>query len=253
MICERIAKPATSRLLGDGRRMQRAMPDVGDIAGEECPGLAPVGAVVVQNLAGPAGRGAPPCSARTVRTPPHRADRSPSAVGSVAETRSTSVATVKSPQSSRCGPSSQRSPGRLTGSSGVSGISSSPSRASLRRRGPREQPVQVAVVEAGQRRGRSPRPAGRRARAQAAPRPIRRSRWPGCPSAGRLCACAGVSPRAMCTGAVFMPSCRAASSRVCPARITISSSTTIGWRQPNSLSETATVATALSFFRGLRA
>ena len=57
----------------------------------------------------------------------------------------------------------------------------------------------------------------------------------------------------MCTGAVVRPSCRAASSRVCPARITISSSTTIGCRQPNSFSEAATVATALSFFRGLRA
>ena len=57
----------------------------------------------------------------------------------------------------------------------------------------------------------------------------------------------------MCTGAVARPSCRAASSRVCPARITISSSTTIGCRQPNSFSEAATVATAAAFFRGLRA
>ena len=48
----------------------------------------------------------------------------------------------------------------------------------------------------------------------------------------------------MCTGASVSPSCRAASSRVCPARITISSSTTIGCRQPNSFSEAATVATA---------
>ena len=50
---------------------------------------------------------------------------------------------------------------------------------------PGEQPVQLVVVEAGQRRGRSRRPAGRRARARAAPRPTRRSRSPGCPSAGR--------------------------------------------------------------------
>ena len=35
--------------------------------------------------------------------------------------------TVASPQSSRCGPSSQRSPGRLTGTSGASGTSSPPS------------------------------------------------------------------------------------------------------------------------------
>ena len=43
--------------LGDGRRVQRAVPDVGDVAGEERPGLAPVGAVVVQHLAGAPGRG----------------------------------------------------------------------------------------------------------------------------------------------------------------------------------------------------
>ena len=43
--------------LGDGRRVQRAMPDVGDVAGEQRPGLAPVGAVVVQHLAGAPGRG----------------------------------------------------------------------------------------------------------------------------------------------------------------------------------------------------
>ena len=43
--------------LGDGRRVQRAVPDVGDVAGEQRPGLAPVGAVVVQHLAGAPGRG----------------------------------------------------------------------------------------------------------------------------------------------------------------------------------------------------
>ena len=57
-------------------------------------------------------------------------------------------------------------------------------------------------------------------------------------------ACAGVRPRAMCTGTSVSPSWRAASSRVWPARITISSSTTIGCRQPNSFSEAATVAMA---------
>ena len=46
---------ASLEALGDGRRMQRAMPDVGDFAGEERPGLAPVGAVVIQHLAGAAG------------------------------------------------------------------------------------------------------------------------------------------------------------------------------------------------------
>ena len=48
----------------------------------------------------------------------------------------------------------------------------------------------------------------------------------------------------MCTGTSVSPSWRAASSRVWPARITIASSTTIGWRQPNSFSEAATVAIA---------
>ena len=57
----------------------------------------------------------------------------------------------------------------------------------------------------------------------------------------------------MCTGTSVSPSCRAASSRVWPARITIASSTTIGWRQPNSFSEAATVAIAASLRRGLRA
>jgi hypothetical protein len=33
----------------------------------------------------------------------------------------------------------------------------------------------------------------------------------------------------------------------------MSSSTTIGWRQPNSLSDAATVATADAFLRGFRA
>ena len=43
--------------LGDGRGVQCAVPDVGDVAGEERPGFPPVGAVVVQHLAGAAGGG----------------------------------------------------------------------------------------------------------------------------------------------------------------------------------------------------
>ena len=38
--------------LGDGAGVERAMPDIGDVAGEQRPGLAPVGAVVVSDLAG---------------------------------------------------------------------------------------------------------------------------------------------------------------------------------------------------------
>ena len=34
------------------RRMQCAMPDIGDIAGKQRPGLTPVGAIIVQHLAG---------------------------------------------------------------------------------------------------------------------------------------------------------------------------------------------------------
>ncbi len=60
--------------------------------------------------------------------------------------------TVASPQSSRCGPSSQRSPGRLTGSSGVSGMSSSPSRGVvLASPSTGEQLVELGVGEADER------------------------------------------------------------------------------------------------------
>jgi hypothetical protein len=45
----------------------------------------------------------------------------------------------------------------------------------------------------------------------------------------------------------------AAASRVWPAMMTISLSTTMGWRQPNSLIDAATFATAASFLRGFRA
>ena len=48
-----------------------------------------------------------------------------------------------------------------------------------------------------------------------------------------------------------IPSDWAARSRVCPATTTPFPSTTIGCRQPNSLSEAATLATASAFCRGL--
>src|SRR5918995_729333 len=63
--------------------------------------------------------------------------------------RSTSVSTVASPQSRRWLPKTQRSPGRLTGSSGGSGTSLG----ALARRlaiGDREQPLELGGVEADQ-------------------------------------------------------------------------------------------------------
>ena len=48
----------------------------------------------------------------------------------------------------------------------------------------------------------------------------------------------------MCTGTVFMPSCWAASRRVCPTTTTPSGSTTIACWKPNSLIEAATLAIA---------
>ena len=65
--------------------------------------------------------------------------------------------------------------------------------------------------------------------------------------------CAGVKPSATWTGTFSIPSCSAARYRVCPTTMTISLSTTIGCRQPNSFKEAATLATAASFFLGLRA
>ena len=65
--------------LGHRGRVQRAVPDVGDLAGEQRPGLAPVGAIVVQHLAGALRRPTPPTRcARPDRSPRHTADRSPS-------------------------------------------------------------------------------------------------------------------------------------------------------------------------------
>ena len=103
------------------------MPAVDDIAGKQRPGLAPVGAVVVEHRSlGQSLRGdAPVALARRDRSPRHRADRSRSRCGfTPSSTRSTSSALVLSPQISRWLPSSQRSPGTLTGCSGTSGTSS---------------------------------------------------------------------------------------------------------------------------------
>ena len=64
-------------------------------------------------------------------------------------TRSTSASTVASPHSRRCSPSSQRSPGRVTGSLGGSGTSSSGSAVRLAAV-ERQQPLQLGGIEAEQ-------------------------------------------------------------------------------------------------------
>ena len=62
--------------LGHRRGVQRAVPDIGDVAREQRPGLAPVGAVVVQHLAGALGlRRRRACCARPDRSRRRRADR----------------------------------------------------------------------------------------------------------------------------------------------------------------------------------
>ena len=71
--------------------------------------------------------------------------------------RSTSSASVLSPQISRCRPSSQRSPGRLTGSTGASGTSSSP-----RARRPRRRRRRAAASSSS-----SPKPTSRRSKSSA--------------------------------------------------------------------------------------
>ena len=62
--------------LGDRRGVQRAVPDIGDVAGEQRPGRAPVGAIVVLDLAAPCGLvDAQRDGARPDRIRRHRADR----------------------------------------------------------------------------------------------------------------------------------------------------------------------------------
>ena len=56
--------------------------------------------------------------------------------------------------------------------------------------------------------------------------------------------CSGVSPSATWTGTFSKPSWSAARYRVCPTTMTISLSTTIGCRNPNSRIEAATLAIA---------
>ena len=74
------------------------MPDVGDVAGEQRPGFAPVGTVVVQNLAGAfrLGRASLVAPGRIILR--HGADRSPSAGPTSPSRRPTTSAAVLSPQ-----------------------------------------------------------------------------------------------------------------------------------------------------------
>ena len=150
--------------------------------------------------------------------------------------RSRSVATVASPQSSRCGPSSQRSPGRVTGSSGASGTSSSPSSpVVLAARIESEQLVELGVGEAEaleRRRRRGPAPAAPR---RAAPRPRRRARSAYCRRCGRRAPAPASGASTRITGAVSSPSCRAASTRPWPAIRMPASSTRHGFSQPYSI------------------
>ena len=52
--------------VGHGRGMQRTVPDIGHIARKQCPSLSPIGAVIVQHLAGTLGLGS------TCLVPPRR-------------------------------------------------------------------------------------------------------------------------------------------------------------------------------------
>ena len=223
--------------LGDRRRMQCAVPDVGDVAGEQRPGLAPVGAVVVQHLSGALGAGGTGlvAPARVVLHPVGRiADHQqrghpaehPLDVGRHRGVAAEQPMRSEQPEIARPADRVDRRLRDLVLALAAAVLVAEPG----------QQPVQLVVVEAGQRRDRSPRPAGRRARARAAPRPTAvfspvvhqpvgaglrrgqaRGRSPARPS-GR----AGAPPR-----------------RGWPADQHPSSSTTIG-RQPNSFSEAAT-------------
>ena len=124
MICAADREAAGDQALGDRGGVQRPVPDVGDLAGEQRPGLAPVGPVVVQHLAGALRRRGPARVAPgRVVARRHRADRSPS--GAAARRR---AAAPRRRDRSSCrraaggAPSSQRSPGRETGTAGGSGV-----------------------------------------------------------------------------------------------------------------------------------
>ena len=184
MIWLRIAKPADLEALGDGRRMQRAVPDVGDVAGEQRPGLAPVGAVVVQHLAGAAGRGGAGLVApgRIVVDAVGRVGDHQLRLDAVEQAldvgRHRGVAAEQPVRAEQPEIAGQRDRVlRRLGDvvlvvAGTGGVLA-------------QQPVRARRRRSRSAAGRSRRAAGRRARGRAAPRPTRRSRWRGCPSAGR--------------------------------------------------------------------
>ena len=64
--------------------------------------------------------------------------------------------------------------------------------------------------------------------------------------------CASLSPSAWTTWTLSHPSCLTALYRVCPARITPASSTTMGAQYPHCRMLSATASTASSFRLGFR-
>ena len=126
MIWLRIAKPQAIQALGHRAGMKRAVPDVGDGAGEQRPGLAPVGPVVVQHLAVRSVRLAPcPVAPGRVVLDAIGRIRAMSCGSTPPSRRATSPASVASPQSTRCGPHQPEIAGRDTGSDRRSRVSSS--------------------------------------------------------------------------------------------------------------------------------
>ena len=163
--------------VGDGGGVQRPVPDVGDLAGKQRPGLAPVGPVVVQHLAGAPGRGGarPVAPGRVVghaigrigrhQMRPHPAEQ-PRHVGGIGGAAAEQPVAAEQPEVAGPRDRHRRRLGRrLLARVGGGGV-----RAARRSRRPRSRA----------RRGRRPAPRGRRPRAPASPCPSRRPRRAGC-------------------------------------------------------------------------
>jgi hypothetical protein len=163
--------------------------------------------------------------------------------------RSRSSGEPLSPHIRRWSPRIQRSPGCVTGSSGGSGVESgsvSPCGDALAG----QQLAELVHVEGKQRPvdatpWSSASRSGSSSMSQVASSPVLLS-------AMRYArACSGVRSMATWTGTLASPSFCAALNRVCPQMMTPASSTTMGWRKPNSARlDAATASTAWSFWRG---
>ena len=171
-------------------------------------------------------------------------------IAAPSSSRSTSSGLLLSPQSRRWSPRIHRSPGCVIASSGGSGTSSGSHQPVLHVRRPAAWParpgskpeqvqVEVQLLQVGQfDRQQVVVPVGERRRLVVGDavgldlrgRQVRRRRGPALRS---------------------RPSFSAAFQRVWPTMITPSSSTTIGWRKPNSRIDAATASTAASLTRGL--